>query len=201
MIKPKEKKCKGTGIARGYGCGELKLERVYGLGKYCCYNNWLLNSPEGKKKLNKITLKVAAPRLSLQKSEKELKDKTETTKALNNTKKQVHTFVNKRDKFKPCISCGCQWNKQFEAGHLFSANNYRSIKFNLYNINGQCYECNHLKNGNEGAYLINLPERIGQESTDELIRLATLDKQTNKHWTATELKEIRDHVKQLTKEL
>ena len=201
MIEPKKKNCKGTGLAKGYGCNDLVFERVYGLGKYCCYGDWLFNSRNGKEKIQRATLKATESRRSLEKTEKELKDKTETTRALNNTKTQVHTYVNKRDRYKPCISCGCQWNKQFEAGHLFSANNYRSIKFHLYNINGQCYECNHLKNGNEAAYLTNLPERIGQEATDELIQLANLDKQTNKHWTAIELKEIRNHVNKLTKEL
>ena len=146
-------------------------------------------------------MKVTEPRRSLEKTEKQLRNKTETTRALNTTKNQVHSYINKRDKFKPCISCGCQWEETFEAGHLFSANNYRSIKFHLHNINGQCYFCNHNKNGNEAAYLINLPGRIGKEATEELKRLAVLDKQSNKHWTKEELKEIRNHVKKLTKEL
>jgi hypothetical protein len=199
-IKPK--KCKGTGKAAGYGCGKLQLKRVYGLGFGCgCYPGWLYNSANGKEKLKKATLKVTEPRRSLEKTEKQLRNKTETTRALENTKNVVHSYVNKRDRYKPCISCGCNWNRDFEAGHLFSANNYRSIKFHLYNINGQCYECNHPKNGNEAAYLINLPERIGKEATEELKELARLDKQANKHWNPEELKEIRNNVKQLSKEL
>ena len=201
MIKPKEKKCKGTGIASGYGCGYLVLNRKYGIGLKCCYANWLYNSKEGKDKLKRATLKATEPSRSLANTEKQLKDKTETTRALDNTKKVVHSYVNKRDKFKPCISCGCQWDKTFEAGHLFSANNYRSIKFNLLNINGQCYFCNHNKNGNEAAYLTNLPERVGKEATEELKQLAALDRQSNKHWTKEELKEIRIKIKKLTKEL
>lgn len=200
-IKPKEKKCKGTGKASGYGCGKMKLNRRYGLGLNCCYGDWLYNSKEGKEKVEKATLKATESRRSLERTEKQLRNKTETTRALENTKKVVHSYVNKRDRYKPCISCGCQWDETFEAGHLFSANNYRSIKFHLYNINGQCYFCNHKKSGNEAAYLINLPERIGKEATEELKELARLDKQFNKHWTKEELKEIRNHVKKLTKEL
>ena len=53
-IKVKEKKCKGIGKAIGYGCGSMQLKRVYGLGLNCrCYQNWLLNSEEGKNKLKK----------------------------------------------------------------------------------------------------------------------------------------------------
>lgn len=200
-MKPKEKKCKGTGIAAGFGCGAMKLMRRYGLGLNCCYGDWLYNSEEGKKKVERATFVVTEPRRSLENTEKNMKSKTETTRALNTTKTQVHAYVNKRDLYKPCISCGCNWNRDFEAGHLFSANNYRSIKFHLHNINGQCYECNHPKNGNEAAYLLNLPERIGKEATEELKELARLDHQTNKHWNPEELKEIRKEVKELSKHL
>lgn len=48
----KEKPCKGTGIAKGYGCGVKTYHRIYGLGKMCgCYSGWLLNTDAGKLKL------------------------------------------------------------------------------------------------------------------------------------------------------
>ena len=56
-MKIKAKKCKGTGKATGYGCGALQFERRYGLGLKCgCFGKWLLNTPEGKEKLNKTVI-------------------------------------------------------------------------------------------------------------------------------------------------
>ena len=197
MIKPKEKKCKGTGIAKGYGCGKLQFERVYGLGKYCCYNNWLLNSQEGKEKLNKITLKVTEPRRSLEKAIEDNTKRKGITAQLLYTKDLVHQAIRLRDKFKPCISCGAQWNKDFQAGHFYNANNYRSIKFNFLNINGQCRQCNLLKDGNFTEYQFRLPERIGEEKFKILEELANLDKQSNKHWTTDELKNIQKEARKI----
>ena len=38
----KEKKCKGHGVAKGFGCGKMidVKFRVYGLGKMSCYRDW-----------------------------------------------------------------------------------------------------------------------------------------------------------------
>ena len=62
------KTCKGNGKAIGYGCDSLvpvslygQSNRIYGLGKSCgCYGNWLMNSKEGKEKLNQSILKAKA---------------------------------------------------------------------------------------------------------------------------------------------
>ena len=53
MIEVKEKPCLGMGIAKGYGCGHKTKHRIYGLGKMCCYPNWLLTSDNGKVKMAK----------------------------------------------------------------------------------------------------------------------------------------------------
>ena len=47
----REKPCKGTGDAKGFGCNKPQLNRVYGLGVQCkCYSKWLLENDKGKKK-------------------------------------------------------------------------------------------------------------------------------------------------------
>lgn len=56
MIERKEKKCKGTGKSKNYGCGELKIIHRYGLCSKC-FVDWLYNSEEGKKHLNKAKIK------------------------------------------------------------------------------------------------------------------------------------------------
>jgi Bacteriophage Lambda NinG protein len=197
MIKIKEKKCKGTGKAKGFGCGTMQLKRRYGLGISCCFGSWLYTSDEGKKIVNKTTDKVTEPRKSLEKAIKDNTKRKGITAQLLYTKDLVHQAIRLRDKFKPCISCGCQWNKDFQAGHFYNANNYRSIKFNFLNINGQCRQCNLLKDGNFTEYKFRLPERIGEEKFKILEELANLDKQSNKHWTTDELKLIQKEARKI----
>lgn len=205
----KQKKCKGTGKAVGYGCGLLvpvsrfnKSNRVYGLGKSCgCYMNWLLNTDAGKQQLQKVTLKATETSRSLEKAFKDKKQKDGIVPHLENTKQAVHEMVRERDKGKPCISCGTPWNNTFQAGHCFNANNYRSIKFYFLNIHGQCEQCNLYKDGNVTEYLIRLPNRIGQIEFDKLKRLAALDKKINKKYYIEELKQIKAEARLLTKQI
>jgi hypothetical protein len=200
MIPLKEKPCKGLGIAKGYGCGKITLYRVYGLCKmFGCYSNWLLNSENGKIKLNKSLLKASKPRIELEQANKDYNEKKGISASLVNTKTVVHSYVRERDKFKPCISCGCNWNDEFEAGHHYSANSYLTLKFNLDNINGQCFFCNNKKEGNFDNYALNLPNRIGLERYNELVKLAGIDKQFSKIWNLDKLKEIRENIKILKK--
>lgn len=201
MINPKPKKCKGTGLAKGNGCGTEVLHRKYGLGLYCCYNKWLLNTPEGKEQLQKMTLKAAQPRISLEKAIKDSKHKSKIQAHLVNTKEIVHEMIRLRDKGKPCISCGCQWNSDFQAGHCFAVNNYRSIRFNFDNISGQCEYCNLFLDGNVPEYILSLPNRIGVAKFDELKSLARRDKKFIKKWSRDELAEIREKARQIIKQL
>lgn len=200
----KEKKCKGQGIAIGYGCGKMtKVEnRIYGLGKMCgCYSDWLLNSEPGKIKMQKALLKVQKPRLEFEKAEKETKEKKGISGALLVTKTVVHAYVRERDKGKNCISCGCQWNDFFQAGHHYKSETYTTLKFNLDNIHGQCQQCNLRKDGNFDEYALNLPYRIGIKRYNDLQSLASIDKQFSKVWNLENLKEIRENIKKLKKSL
>ena len=194
-MKATEKKCKGIGLALGYGCGKLTAHRIYGLGKMCCYTNWLLNSENGKIKMQKSILKVQKPRIDLEFAEKENKAKTALKLALSNTKTIVHKFVRERDKYKPCISCGAEWNHNFQAGHFYPAGSFETLKFNIDNINGQCEQCNLYKSGNFENYSLNLPKRIGQNRYEELVKLAEIDKHFSKVWTVEKLKEIQKNLK------
>jgi hypothetical protein len=200
-IKPKEKPCRGTTAeTKNFGCGVKTFHRVFGLGKMCgCYSDWLLNSEAGQIKLQKSIIKVTKPRIELEQAERQHKEKKGIAGALLVTKTIVHAYVRKRDKGKQCISCGCNWNPEFEAGHHYSANSFLTLKFNLDNIHGQCFFCNNKLEGNFQNYALNLPNRIGVERYNELVRLASIDKQFSKIWNLENLKEIRDNVKELTK--
>ena len=201
MIELKPKPCKGTGLAKGYGCGKITKHRVYGLGKMCCYSNWLLTSENGKIKLEKARLKVSKPRRQFEEFKKERKDREKLTTLLESVKKLCHKYIRLRDKGKPCISCGQPWHQDHQAGHFYKAELFSTIKYNEYNINGQCVQCNIRKEGNESEYRVRLPKRIGEDNFNHLNHLAELDHKLNHKWDREALKAIRDYYKEKIKEL
>ena len=201
-MKVKPKKCKGTSKAINYdGCGKEVLYRKFGLCKVSCYRKWLMNTKEGQLELKKAAFKAKKPRLDLEKAFKEKKNRDKITDHLKNTKTIVHKMVRLRDEGKPCISCDAPWSKDFQAGHCYNANNYRSIKFEFLNINGQCKTCNLMLDGNVDGYLIRLDQRIGKDNFDKLQLLARKDKKFNKQWTKDELSGIRKQAKEIIKQL
>ena len=160
MIEPKLKPCKGTGNAKGYGCGKPTFHRVYGLGKMCgCYSDWLLNSEAGKIKLEKSILKATKPRRELEKAEKERKQRNTLSQEIQKTQTIVNRYIRERDKHKPCIVSNIPWMPTFEAGHCYSKKQYSAIRFDYDNLHGQSINSNRFKDGEHDAYLINLPEQ------------------------------------------
>lgn len=197
----KEKKCKGQAQAISFqGCGKLinVAFRKYGLCS-SCYAEFLTETEVGKLILSKALNKAQKPRIELEKAYKENKEKKGIAGALLVTKTLVHAYVRKRDQNKPCISCGCQWNDKFQAGHYYPAGSFETLKFNLDNINGQCEQCNLFKEGNFENYTLNLPKRIGKIRFDNLVKLAEIDKQFSKVWNLENLKEIRNNIKKENK--
>lgn len=192
MIKAKQKKCKGTGKAKGYGCDALNWRRTYGLGHECkCYQNWLLNSEEGKKIVRERTLKITKPRIELKKAMFEKKQRKNLQWYLNDVRSVVHEAVRLRDKGKRCISCGCEWKPNFQAGHYYKAELYSILRFNFDNIHGQCEQCNLRKEGNLNGYSKNLPLRIGKEKFEALKKIADANFQTAFKYDKEMLKKIK----------
>jgi hypothetical protein len=197
----KEKICKGNGKAISFqGCGKLVnvAFRKYGLCS-SCYAEFLTETEVGKVILFKTINKVQKPRIELEKAHKEHKEKKGIAGALLITKTVVHAYVRKRDEGKNCISCNCQWNNEFQAGHYYAAGSFETLRFNLDNISGQCKQCNLHLEGNFQNYTLNLPKRIGSDRFDNLVKLADVDKQFSKVWNLDNLKEIRDNIKKLNK--
>ncbi len=112
----------------------------------------------------------------------------------------VHNFVKLRDKGRPCVSCLRDWNSSFQAGHYHKAELFSSLKFHLDNIHSQCPLCNNYKEGNLNDYALNLPNRIGKEQFIALNRLAYESKQEDFKWNKDVMKDIRKHVRLLTKQ-
>jgi hypothetical protein len=197
----KEKKCFGNGKAISFqGCGKLVnvAFRKYGLCS-SCYAEFLTETEVGKVILFKALNKVQKPRIEFEKAHKEHIEKKGISGALLVTKTLVHAYVRKRDEGKPCISCGCQWNSDFQAGHYYAAGSFETLRFNLDNIHSQCVKDNLYNNGAFENYTLNLPKRIGIDSFNNLVKLAEVDKQFSKVWNLQNLKEIRENIKKLNK--
>jgi len=141
-IKQKEKKCKGTDKAIGYGCGSIQLKRRYGLGYFCgCFNNFLLNSDAGQEVLSKSRLKA--------KKDVETHIKKENTKAkreLIDYKGKLQSEVQKIarliDLGQPCLATN-RMVESYDGGHVHSKGSHTEMKFNIHNIHAQSSKSNH----------------------------------------------------------
>lgn len=199
------KKCKGINKASKYkGCGTETKFRKYGL---CldCYKHWLLNTKEGAEQIKKSIIKSKSIRSNNLKELKQYKEKRKKENTVKSLLLQVRTYCHKyirlRDKGKPCISCGTQYKENFHAGHYYKAELYSSLKFNEYNINGQCVKCNIRLEGNLNGYSLNLPLKIGTDKFNTLNNTAKLDKQNVSKWDIESLKLLRDYYRNKIKTL
>jgi hypothetical protein len=197
----KEKKCKGIGKAKeSAGCGKITMFRKYGLCQ-SCYVSFLTTTVTGKSILSKAITTAKKPR-------KDYNDMVRTTKenkSLESLKKTVvnlcHKYIRLRDVGKPCISCNAPHKDNFQAGHFYSAGSYSNIKYNEYNINGQCEQCNLREYGNVNGYNIYLPKRIGIDKIEDLHELARQYKKESFKWDRQELLKLGNYYKKLIKEL
>ena len=140
--------------------------------------------------------------VSLTKAFEEKSNESKLATLLKSVEKYCHEYIRLRDKYKPCISCDNQWNKDFQAGHYYKAELFSTIKFNELNINGQCRQCNLRKDGNFNEYNLRLPERVGREQFDEITYLAKLDKHNKTFkWDRQELIKLRNYYKLKIKQL
>lgn len=189
--KPKPKTCKGTGEAKGFGCGKLvpQENRKYGLGLECCYSTWLFNSTEGKLKQEKLSLKQESSRTpSSIKPTKELQLDSKKQDLIEKLRSICHRYIRERDRGLPCISCGKPWSEDFQAGHFLKSELYSGLRFDERNIYGQCPECNCFKDGNIGNYRKGLLLRIGEEVYIELFKESLNNKFYR--WEREELEEL-----------
>ena len=204
-----EKKCKGSGKALNYGCGDIvpvimygKSNRIYGIGLSCgCYSKWIRNSEEGKAMIEKATLKATAPRKELEKAIKTKKENTTLANLKINVRYDCHNYIKERDKGKPCVSCGGAWSKYHQAGHWKKAELYSTLKFNELNIHNQCKKCNLFEDGNVQKYSDRIHLRITREEKEELEHLAELEKKGVHKWDREELKAIRKYYQTKLKQL
>lgn len=180
-----EKKCKGTGKAKGHGCGKLvpvslygKANRVYGLGKSCkCYATWLTTTDAGKEVMNKSILtgkKKVAVETKKKNREEKAKAKLDLLSADNYRAKYLQPAINKLcrliDYGHPCIATG-NYGKM-NGGHYISVGANRTICLNLHNIFIQSFASNHWKSGDPLKYQQGLIETFGKDYFDYVSSLS-----------------------------
>jgi len=162
----KAKPCKGNYITNNYsGCGELQLERVYGLGKSCgCYFKWLSSDEqEAKDKRERLAIKAT----NEVRKEQANKDK-EIKKNLTNWKLKLQVRVQEIARLidcgLPCI-CNPNYKGQIHGGHIYTKGGHAEIRFNLHNIHRQGAQSNKW-NSDEALMRDKIAEEYGQEYLD-----------------------------------
>lgn len=129
---------------------------------------------------------------------KVLKENTQTQSDCVRIAQQVfNKYVRLRDQNQPCISCDGELRGKYDAGHYFSCGNYPALRFNEFNVFGQCVQCNQHKHGNLQEYRIRLENRIGIEMLEDLYQKRELPIK----YSIPELKELIQLYKQKIKDL
>jgi hypothetical protein len=198
-IKLKLKKCFGTGAAKGHGCGKPTLQRVYGLCQ-SCYRDWLLNSPEGKKKMERSCLK-AHKKVEMEEKQELKQMKVEIMSCDEYRAKIVQPIFNEIarliDYDQPCIATGYYTGKM-NGGHYHSVGSNRTTALNLHNIHIQSEQSNSHKGGDNIKYREGLRKVYGQEYLDYVEGLKAIKPI---HLSKDDLIEIASHARQIRNEL
>ena len=201
------KKCKGSGKAKGFGCGKclpfnerngLKTYKAkYGLGYDCnCYTNWLISgNKEAKKVLESSMVKAKKEVVKKQKLEhKKAKESLIDYKV--KLQEKINLIVRLIDLGLPCLARGYHPG-QIHAGHIFSRGSSPTIKFNLHNIHRQSAQSNHYQN-EDGLLREGLVNEYGQKYFDFI---SSLREAPQLKYTNEEYKRFYKHASSIANEL
>lgn len=105
-------------------------------------------------------------------------------------------YIRERDKDDGCIVCGSKTKPMYHAGHFMSVGSRPELQFHPDNCHKQCSGCNCSIASVAQKYRANLVDKIGLKKVEYLENYHAV---TN--WTVGEIKEIKKHFIELTKEL
>lgn len=90
---------------------------------------------------------------------------------LREAQQAFNAFIRVRDHNLPCVSCGKpnDGSHQRHASHLRSVGAATHLRFNLFNVNASCAQCNNIKSGFIVGYVNRLPDKYGQDKVDWLM--------------------------------
>ena len=108
-------------------------------------------------------------RKSLRMRRSALKTKSQWTREAQSA---VNKYIRVRDRDLGCISCGsfpeAKRGGTMDAGHYRSRGAAAHLRFNTWNISGQCVRCNRYLSGSAIDYRLGLIKRIGIERVEKL---------------------------------
>jgi len=197
-------KCKGTSKdTYSLGCGKPSSNRKLGLcmDNNKCYQKFLYGTEKGLKRIERLSIKTSKVRKEFEQAKQQKRNRSQLSAEIQKTQVIVNKYIRLRDKGKNCISQNIQWQKDFEAGHLYSKKTHSAIRFDYDNIHGQSIYGNRYLDGDFDNYLNRLPLRIGESRANKLKIRADECKRSVKKWTFEELYDIQEKTKLLIKEL
>jgi hypothetical protein len=104
--------------------------------------------------------------------------------------KVFNAYIRQRDSdngYFTCISCGqTKEVSQMDAGHYVPVKGSSALRFDEYNVNGECKACNGFDQFHLIGYRRNLIDKVGERKVMELEHQHRLIKK----WSRTELNEI-----------
>jgi len=171
-MKPiKKKKCKGIGIAKGNGCGELTYKRTYGLCQKC-NRIWATETDVGMiwlKKQSAYKMKSKEKEEKKQNRSEHNKMKIDVMSADKYRSIYVQPLINKIARFidygNPCIATG-NFEGKMAGGHYTSVGSNRTICLNLHNIFIQSFHSNSWNGGDDKRYREGLKNTFGDDYLD-----------------------------------
>ena len=109
--------------------------------------------------------------------------------------KIFNAYIRQRDSedgYFTCISCGqTKTTDLMDAGHYVPVKGSSALRFDEYNVNGECKSCNGFDQFHLIGYRRNLIDKVGERKVMELEQQHRLIKK----WTRTELNEIIERYK------
>lgn len=139
-----------------------------------------------------------AEKAEARKAKKEfMENDTKRLKAL--AQKTFNAYIRERDKDEGCVSCdkhstwtGGLWH----AGHYLTTAAKPQLRFNEFNVNKQCSQCNLFLSGNVARYKARLCKKIGTAAVEALE-----NDNTKARYRAEDYRQIIQTYKQKLKEL
>jgi len=114
-------------------------------------------------------------------------------KSLPNLTKEAqevfNTYIRSRDFGLVCISC--KGSHVLQAGHFVPVYNSSLLRYNEWNVNGECRRCNAFDEFHVINYRKNLIDKIGKDAVEWLIK----NQRSKKVYTRLELNEIIEKYK------
>jgi hypothetical protein len=109
--------------------------------------------------------------------------------------KIFNAYIRQRDSqdgYFTCISCGQTKDvSQMDAGHYVPVKGSSALRFDEYNVNGECKGCNGFDQFHLIGYRRNLIDKVGERKVMEL----EMQHRLIKKWSRTELNEIIERYK------